>query len=106
MPHKRLTLRDFIGVVGESVIYTAAVDIEIFTEVLHADTRALNVPAGVTYAPRAIPFKLLIVKLGLCKPKHEICLVSLVGVLFNALADTHLKVLLLKVVEYVILLEL
>ena len=62
-------------------------------------------PTGVAYAPRAVPLKLLIVKLGLGKPKNEVRLVSLVSVLLNALANANLKVFLLEVVEDVILLK-
>ena len=103
---ERLTLRDLVGVVGERVVNSAAVDIEVLAKILHTDARALDVPAGVTDAPRAIPLELLIVELGLCEPEHEVCLVSLVGVLFNALADSDLEVLFLEIVENVVLPEL
>ena len=58
-----LGLRDLIGVVRKGVVDPAAVDIEIFAEVLHAYAGALNVPAGISHAPRAVPFEFLIVKL-------------------------------------------
>ena len=57
-----LTLRNFIGVVGESVVNAAAVNIKVFAVVLAADSRTLNVPAGIANAPRTFPLKLLRVK--------------------------------------------
>jgi hypothetical protein len=81
-------------------------DVKILAEMLHTDARALDVPAGVAYTPGAIPLELLIVKLGLSEPKHEVCLIFLVLILLNALADTYLEVLLLEVVENVVLIEL
>ena len=63
-------------------------------------------PAGITYTPRAIPLELLIVKFRLCEPEHEICLVSLIVVALNALADSNCEVIFLEVVENVILLKL
>ena len=101
-----LALRYFVGVVRECIVDTAAVDIESLAEVLHTDAGAFDVPAGVTDTPRAIPFKLLVVELGFCKPKHEIRLVFLVSVFLNALANTDLKVFLAEIVENVILREL
>ena len=101
-----LGLCDFISVVGERVVDTAAVDIKVFAKVLHADTRAFDMPTGIADAPRRIPLKLLRIELGLCKPKHEVCLVSLVGVLLNALSNAYLKVFFLEIVENVVLLKL
>ena len=51
-----LGLSDLVGVVGECVINAAAVDIQILTKVLHGDTGALNVPAGIADTPGGIPF--------------------------------------------------
>ena len=99
-------LGDLVCVVRECVVNTAAVNVKVLTEVLHGDAGALNMPAGVTNAPGTVPLKLLIVKLGLCEPENEVSLVSLVVVLFNALAHAILKVFLLKVVENVVLLKL
>ena len=58
-----LALRDFVGVMREHVVDAAAVNVKIFTKEFHTYARALNVPAGVTDTPRAIPLKLLVVKL-------------------------------------------
>ena len=63
-------------------------------------------PAGVSYAPRRIPLKRLIFKFGLCKPKHEVVFIALVGVLLNALTNADCKVILVKVVEYILSVEL
>ena len=102
----RLGLSYLVGVVGKCIVDAAAVDIKILAEVLHRNARALNVPAGVAYTPRRIPLKRLIFKFGLCKPKHEVVLVALVGVLLNALAHADCKVILVKVVEDVVSVEL
>ena len=101
-----LGLCNLVGVVRECVIDTTAVNIKTLAKMLHADARALDVPSGVTDAPRAIPFELLVVELGLCKPKNKVCLVLFVAVGFNTVANTDCKVSFFKVVENVILLEL
>ena len=63
-------------------------------------------PAGVTDTPGGIPLKLLILELGLCEPKNEVSLISLISVCLNAIADADLKVLFVKVVEDIILFKL
>ena len=63
-------------------------------------------PAGVADSPRGIPFKLLVVKLGLGEPENKVCLVSLICVLLNALANAYLKIFLLEVIEHVIFIQL
>ena len=62
------TLCNFVGVVGECVVNTAAVNVKVTAKMLYADSGTLNVPTGVTVTPGAVPLKLLVVKLGLCKP--------------------------------------
>ena len=99
-------LCDLIGVMGECVVDTAAVNVEIFTEVLHGDAGALNVPAGITYAPGGIPFESLILELGLGEPENEVVLVALVGIFVNTFANTNIEVVSIKVVEDVVTLEL
>ena len=59
----RLRLGDLVGMVGESVVDAAAVNVKIFTEMLHTYAAALDMPAGVAYSPRAVPLEFLIVKL-------------------------------------------
>ena len=81
-------LRDLVGVVREDIVYAATVNIKVFTEVFHGDAGAFDVPAGITDAPRAVPFERLILELGLGKPEHEIALVALVGVFFDIIAHT------------------
>ena len=57
-----LTLCNFVGVVGKSIVNTAAMDVKVTAEVLNAYGRALNVPAGITIAPGAVPLKFLVVE--------------------------------------------
>ena len=102
----RLALCNLICVVGEGVVYTAAMNVEVFAEVLTCNAGALDMPAGIAKAPRRHPFKLLVIKLGLCKPKNEVSLIALVAILLNAVADTYCEVVLGKVVEDIILLKL
>ena len=59
----RLGLSDLVSVVGEGVVDTAAVDVEIIAEVLHGNTGALNVPAGVADTPGGVPLERLILEL-------------------------------------------
>ena len=106
MPQIGFALRDFVGMVGECVIDAAAVDIEIFAEVLHADAGALDMPAGVADAPRAVPFQFLCVELGLGEPEDKVRFIALIAVFLHALADADGEILLLKVMEDVVLLEL
>ena len=80
--------------------------IEVFTEVLHADAGAFDMPAGVAYAPRAVPFEFLVFKLGLREPENEISLIALVLVCFNAVTDADCKILLGEVVEYIVFIKL
>ena len=101
-----LRLGDFVGVVGESVIDAAAVNIQVLAQVLHGDAGALNVPAGVAHAPGRIPLQGLVLKLGLGEPEDKVVLVALVAVLLHALTDAHSQVFLVEVVKDVVLLQL
>ena len=101
-----LRLGDFIGVVGEGVVDTAAVDVQILTQVLHGDAGALDMPAGIAHAPGGVPFQCLILKLGFGEPEHKVVLAALVGVLFHALADAYGQILLVEVVEHIVFLQL
>ena len=102
----RLRLGDLVGMVGESVVDAAAVDVQVLPQILHGDTGALDVPAGVAHAPGGVPLEGLILELGLGEPQHKVVLVALVGVLLHALADAHGQILLVVVVEHIILLQL
>ena len=51
----RLRLGDLVGMVGESVVDAAAVDVQVLPQILHGDTGALDVPAGVSQPPRGSP---------------------------------------------------
>ena len=100
-----LGLGDFVGVVGEGVVDAAAVDVQIFTQVIHADGGALDVPARVSYAPGAVPLQFLIVEFGFGEPEHEVGLVPLAGIFFHAFTDAYLQILRLEIVEYVVFLQ-
>ena len=101
-----LALGDLIGMVGEGVVHAAAVQVQILAVVLHGNTGALNVPAGIAHAPGRIPFQRLVLELGLGEPQHKVVLVALVGVLLHALADAHGQILLVVIVEDVVPLQL
>ena len=81
-----LGLGNLVRVVGEGVVYAAAVDVEVLAEVLYAYAGALYVPAGVADAPGGIPLEGLVLELALRKPEDEVVLVALIGVLLHALA--------------------
>ena len=90
-----LTLGDLVCVVRKRIINASAVKIKIFSQVLHADAGALYMPAGITHAPRRIPFKLLIVELGACKPENKISFIALIFVVFNSVTNAYRKIFLL-----------
>ena len=103
---ERLALRDLVGVMGEHVVDAAAVDVDVFSQIFHGDAGALDVPAGVTDPPRAVPFEGLVLELGFGEPEHEVVLVALVFVLVHPLAHADLEVLFLEVEELMIGLDL
>ena len=72
MPDGRFTLRNFVCVMRENIVHTAAMQVEILAEMLHADCRALDMPAGIADAPRAVPFQFLRIEFGFCEPKHKV----------------------------------
>ena len=88
-----LGLGDLIRVMREGIVDAAAVDIQIFAEVLDADAGALDMPAGIADAPRGVPLEGLILELGLREPENEVILIALVGILLDALAHADGKVL-------------
>ena len=106
VPEVRLALRDLVGMVGEGVVNAAAVDVQVFAQMLHRDARAFDVPAGIADAPGGIPFQRLVLKLGFGKPEHKVIAVPLVRVLFDPLAHADVQVVRVKVVEDVIALQL
>ena len=101
-----LTLSYLVGMVREGVVYSSAMDVKVFAEVLSRNAGAFDMPTGISYSPGRIPLKLLILKLRLGKPKHEVRLVSLVSVRLNAIANAYLEVVLLEVVKEVIFIKL
>ena len=104
VPDVCLGLRDLVGVMREGVVDAAAVNVQIFAQMLHADAGAFDVPAGIANSPRAVPFQLLVVKFGFGEPKNKVGFVSLVVIRLHALTDSDFQIFLLKVVEHVILL--
>src|SRR5258708_18721160 len=75
-------LGDLVLVVGEDEILTATMDVERLAKVLHAHSRALDVPARATPAEGRVPMcPLRLIHFGL--PEHEVTgvfLFVLVGV--------------------------
>ena len=101
---KGLGLCNLVGMVRECIINTAAVDIQIFTQVLHRNAGALNVPTGIANTPRGNPLQCLVFKLGLGKPQNEVVLVTLVGIFFHAVTYTGIQIIGIMVVKDIILL--
>ena len=101
-----LGLGDLVGVVGEGVVDAAAVDVHVLTQMLHADAGALDMPAGIAGAPGRIPLKGLVLKFGLGEPEDKVVFVAFVGVLLHALADAHLQIILVVVVEHIVFFQL
>ena len=101
-----LRLGNFVGVVGEGVVYAAAVDVEVVSQMLHADAGALDVPAGVADAPGGVPLERLVLELALGEPEHEVVLVALVRVLLDALAHADVQIVRVEVVEHIVLFKL
>ena len=101
-------LCDLIGVVREHVVDSAAVDIAVFSEMLHGDAGALDVPARISHLVEEgrLPLESLILKLGLSEPENEVSLVLLIGVLFNAFSDAYCQIFLLMLAEYVVFVQL
>ena len=102
----RLALRDLVCVVRECIVNAAAVDVEIFAEMLQADRRAFNVPSRIAHAPRAVPLELLRIEFRFREPEDEIGFVSLVFVGFNTLTHADREILFVVLVEHIVFLEL
>ena len=52
-------------------------------------------PARISDAPWAVPFKSLVLKLRLCKPEYEIIFILLVYILLDIISHSNLKLFLL-----------
>ena len=105
MSQIRLALRDLVGMMGEYIIHTPTVKIQILAQVLHTDTGTLNMPAWVPKPPWTLPFQLLVVKLGLGEPQHKITFVLLVSILLHILPHTHKQLFLTLIGEDIILIQ-
>ena len=99
-------LRYFVGMVRESIVYTAAMYVKVFAKIFERYTSAFYMPAGVARSPRGIPLERLILKLGFGKPQHKVILIALVGILFHAFAHTNGKILFLMLIEYIVFIQL
>ena len=80
-------LGDFVFVVRELQIRTAAMNIERLPEQFAAHGRAFDVPAGTAVAPRAFPRRFAWFG-GF--PQHEVQRVALVGIHVHALAGAQI----------------
>ena len=98
-------LRYFVGMVRESIVYTAAMYVKVFAQIFQRYARAFYMPAGVARSPRGIPLERLILKLGFGEPQHKIVLIALVGVLLHSFAHANGKVLLLMFIEYIVFIQ-
>ena len=98
-------LGNFIGVMGEGIVNTAAVNIQIVAQMLHGNAGALDVPAGIANTPGRIPLEGLILELGLGKPQDKVILVLFVLVLFHALTNAYRQIFLVMVVEDVVFIQ-
>ena len=83
----RFRLGNFVCVVGECVVDAAAVNVQILAQMLHGDTGAFNVPAGIADTPGRIPFQGLVFKLGLGKPEDKVILIALVFIYHENMQD-------------------
>ena len=79
----------------ENVVHTTAVNIHVFTKMLHTDAGALNMPSRISDAPRTVPLERLILELGLGKPKHKVILILLILVFLNIITYADLQLFLL-----------
>ena len=99
-------MRNFVFVVNGYMVNATRVDIKVRAKIFSTHSGALYVPTGITYSPRRIPFKLLILKLLFREPKNEVGFVLLVTVFLNALTNTYRKIFFVEIVENVILFKL
>ena len=103
---KCFRLCNFVCVVRKCIVYPAAVDIHVFSEVLHGYTGALYMPAGVACSPRGIPLQGLLFEFRFCKPEYKVVFIAFVQVFFYAFTDSNGKILFIEIVEDVILFKL
>ena len=106
MAEVRLGLGDLVGMMGEGIVDAAAVEVEVFAQVLLGDAGALDMPARIAHAPGRIPLERLILKLRFGEPQHEVSLVALVLVRLHIVTDAHRQVFLVVIVENVVLFQL
>ena len=106
VPDISLGLCNLVRVVREGIVHPAAVNVKIFAAVFEGNGRALDMPAGISHSPRAVPFQLLIVELRFREPERKIGGIALVRVLSDALSHTDLKVVGIVLAENIVLFQL
>ena len=82
LARRRLGLSDLVGVVDGDVVRASGVDVELLAQVLGRHGGALDVPAGKSPPPRAVPFHLPVRVGGAELPEREIGLVALAAHLY------------------------
>lgn len=106
VPDISLGLCNLVRVVREGIVHPATVNVKIFAAVFEGNGRALDMPAGISHSPRAVPFQLLIVELRFREPERKIGGIALVRVLSDALSHTDLKVVGIVLAENIVLFQL
>ena len=103
MTEVSLALCNFIGMMWENIIHATAVDIHIFTQMLHTDTGTFNVPSRISYTPWAVPLQLLIIELGFGEPQNEVTLILLILILIYIITYAYHQFFLALTGEYVVI---
>ena len=98
-------LGDFIGMMGEGVVDTAGMDVQVLAQMLHGNAGAFNMPTGVANAPGGIPFQRLVFKLRLGKPEDKVILIALIGILFHTFPYAGSQIFLIMVIEDIVLIQ-
>src|SRR6266566_5284350 len=70
--HARLGLRDLVGMVDRNMVLAATVNVEEIAEVSLRHRRALDMPAGETLSPGALPFHLALFARRRELPQREV----------------------------------
>src|SRR5260221_9856549 len=81
-----LTLGDLVLVVREDQIGTAAMDIDLFTQRFHCHRRTLDMPAGTSMTPGALPPRLFRFR---CFPEGKVTRVTLALVWLDPPSGLH-----------------
>ena len=82
----------------KNIINTTTMNIKIFPQILKRNTRTLNMPARIPKSPRRFPFKFLIIKLRLSKPKNKISLILFINIQSNIITNPN-KLIILSMIS-------